>query len=323
MPVMPHGDYEIKAQWEPKNESSGVIFLLPYSDRMASLDILGKVRCAGLGDLNGVKSHINETKTTVNLTGGTIYEVFARVRFRDQRVHVQAKLDDQTIIDWEGKSAELNHHGYEPPNPPSMGIAVNYEPSVIHSLKLKMLSGQAKALRPATTVAETSPHTVDLLRLVDPPSGTAAGTWQLSDRTLVADTTPAARISLPYYPPQEYDYIVEFTVSRPTGCTALLMSRAGVPFTWSMNAGNPPRCRLEDIDGHSVIGNPCLRKYIFDPSKRHVCVVRVRTDAVTCRPRRAAPAADNSDAAKRDPMGCHSARRPFRHPSTLLRRCIP
>jgi len=49
-----------------------------------------------------------------------------------------------------------------------------------------------------------------------------------------------------------------------------------------MNAGRPPHARLEDIDGHSVIGNPTLRKVNFAPGKHYVSVVQVRNRGVNC-----------------------------------------
>ena len=131
-------------------------------------------------------------------------------------------------------------------------------------------------------VRESPTGWVDLLELADPARDTVAGVWTLQGGKLIADHTPAGRISFPYYPPQEYDFLAEFTLSQASGCTALLMSRDRVPFTWSMNAGGPPRCRLEDVNGHSVIGNPTRVAYAFEPGKRYISVVRVRRDSVTC-----------------------------------------
>src|SRR4030042_573736 len=68
----------------------------------------------------------------------------------------------------------------------------------------------------------------------------------------------------------EYDFLVEFTVAKPSACIAQLVSKGETPFTWSMNAGVPPRCRIEDINGHSVIGNPTRTPYNFEPGKRYV-----------------------------------------------------
>ena len=126
-------------------------------------------------------------------------------------------------------------------------------------------------------------QTIDLLKLVKPDRMAVEGQWQFRGTDLVVDKTPAARISLPYTPPLEYDFIVEYTLSDDSGCVAQLTSRNGVPFTWSMNAGRPARCRLEDIDGHSVIGNPTLQKHAFEAGKAYTSMVSVRDEGVICR----------------------------------------
>ncbi|MAE66798.1 MAG: hypothetical protein CMJ18_21220 [Phycisphaeraceae bacterium] len=135
----------------------------------------------------------------------------------------------------------------------------------------------------STTATESTGFArIDLLRSVQPGEMAVAGQWMFRGTELIADDSPAARIILPYRPPREYDFIVEYTLSKTSGCVAQLASREGVPFTWSMNAGRPARCRLEDIDGHSVIGNPTLRRLPFEAGKRYRSVVRVRDAGVTC-----------------------------------------
>ncbi|NQU25690.1 MAG: PEP-CTERM sorting domain-containing protein [Candidatus Nealsonbacteria bacterium] len=105
------------------------------------------------------------------------------------------------------------------------------------------------------------------------------------DGEIVNVGDPAARISFPYRPPLEYDYTVDFTLtsgSDPWHNIAQLASRGDVPFEFSTNAGTGHYSRLEDIDGHSVIGNPTLTRYTFVDGGRYTSVVRVRNDRVTC-----------------------------------------
>ena len=129
----------------------------------------------------------------------------------------------------------------------------------------------------------STPDWIDLLKLVDPVADAVAGKWTVMDGTLVSDGTDSARISFPYEPPAEYDYLIEFSVTDPLACTAQLVSKGEVPFTWSMNAGSPQRCRIEDINGHSVIGNPTRRVFCpFEVGKKHTSVVEVRNDCVRC-----------------------------------------
>jgi hypothetical protein len=60
IPIVPKGDYELRARWEPKDGQSSVAFIVPHGDRMASVEVLTSMGCAGLGDLNGVRPDVNE-----------------------------------------------------------------------------------------------------------------------------------------------------------------------------------------------------------------------------------------------------------------------
>lgn len=134
-------------------------------------------------------------------------------------------------------------------------------------------------------VSVASGATIDLISLVDLDRDVVYGNWQLVNGELIFDETPAARLSFPYRPSPEYDYTVEFTLthgSDPWGNIAQLVSHGDVPFTWSTNAGTGHYCRLEDINGHSVIGNPTLTPYTFVDGGRYTSTVRVRNDRVIC-----------------------------------------
>ncbi len=124
-------------------------------------------------------------------------------------------------------------------------------------------------------------RTVDLLKLPNPIYEVVAGRWEFISGALVVDDTPTARMSFPYYPPAEYDYIVTFVTTRPGGNIALLVSKGKTPFAWSLNTRGQI-ARLEDINEHSIISNPCLRKYVIEPWKQYTAQVRVRKTGVTC-----------------------------------------
>lgn len=135
-----------------------------------------------------------------------------------------------------------------------------------------------------TGTAQASAQTIDLISLVDLDRDVVKGNWQLVNDELIFQGS-AARLSFPYRPPLEYDYTVEFTItsgSNPWDNIAQLVSHGDVPFEWSTNAGTGHYSRLEDINGHSVIGNPTLTRYQFMDGGRYTSTVRVRNDRVVC-----------------------------------------
>ncbi len=134
----------------------------------------------------------------------------------------------------------------------------------------------------ATGTAAAGEHRiVNLLELSNPIHQVVAGRWEFISGSLVVDDTRAARMNFPYKPPAEYDYIVKFVTTRPGGNIAFLLSKGKVPFAWSLNTRGH-MARLEDIDGHSIINNPCLRRYVLEPWKHYTAEIRVRKSGVTC-----------------------------------------
>jgi hypothetical protein len=119
------------------------------------------------------------------------------------------------------------------------------------------------------------------LELSNPIHQVVAGRWELISGALLVDDTRAARMNFPYKPPAEYDYIVTFVTTKPDGNIAFLLSKGKIPFTWSLNTRGQ-MARLEDINGHSIINNPCLRKYVIKPWKHYTAEIRVRKSGVTC-----------------------------------------
>jgi hypothetical protein len=125
---------------------------------------------------------------------------------------------------------------------------------------------------------------IDLLSQVNLSQDVVNGNWQLVNGMLVdSDSTAYARLAFPYHPPLEYDYTVVFSLasgSNPWDNMAQFVSHGNVPFTFSTNAGTGHYSRLEDINGHSVIGNPTLTPYTFLSGVEYTSTVEVRNDHV-------------------------------------------
>jgi hypothetical protein len=112
-------------------------------------------------------------------------------------------------------------------------------------------------------------RTIDLLKLIDPERDAVVGTWTIAKDGLVSDTTPKARLAIPYRPPEEYDFIIEVTMPGPQASVHQLLSKAAAAFEWSMLGPGRKGVRLADIRGHAVIGNPTWRSYNFEADKRY------------------------------------------------------
>jgi RNA polymerase sigma factor (sigma-70 family) len=152
IPIVPKGNYELRVRWEPKSDDAGAFFILPHGDRMASFDILSAYGSAGLGDLNGVRSDVNETNKKVKVEGGKVYTVTVQVKYDDTQFHMLARIDGEVIVDWEGKRVEVSHEFFAPPRPASVGLAIANQSSTFHSVELRMLSGKLAPWQPSNNM---------------------------------------------------------------------------------------------------------------------------------------------------------------------------
>ena len=131
------------------------------------------------------------------------------------------------------------------------------------------------------TFAQFRTRTNDLLSISNPIYLIEAGNWAFLSKTLIADDTAAGRMAFPYYPPAEYNFVVEFMITRSNGNIAFLLSQGSVPFAWSLNTSGG-NARLEDYYGHSISGNPNIRYYPLTPYTIYKADMRIRTNSVTC-----------------------------------------
>lgn len=180
------------------------------------------------------------------------------------------------------------------------------------SVRVRMLSGTgtwvgpspgpstAPAISPPVLAGDTPPsasRALDLMPLVELPAAVVAGTWRRADAAgpsagggpaLVAETTGGQALwDVPYEPPVEYDFAIEFTPK--TGTVALIMPKrlpggGGTSFAWYMGLGDAhSTCGLERLHGLDATadGNPTRRTAPLAAGARHRAVVQVRNGSVT------------------------------------------
>jgi hypothetical protein len=127
---------------------------------------------------------------------------------------------------------------------------------------------------PAAQTTRTD-KVINLIPLIDPAVGAAAGTWRFENGDLVSDGSAPATLEIAYQPLGEYDFRIEFT---PEHVVQQHVSFAGTSFAWAMGVND--RCGFEYLDGKHMYDSPEARDGALAPGVRHVSVVRVRKDRV-------------------------------------------
>jgi len=127
---------------------------------------------------------------------------------------------------------------------------------------------------------------IDLLPLVDVKRDTITGEWSRDGADLFVkaakpDANGTPRLQLPYQPPEEYDFEIEFTPESGTHTVFQILSAYQRSFTWLMDAQLPSgnKVGIDYLDGLPVsrrIEGTILRPKFLTNGQRYRSVVEVR-----------------------------------------------
>ncbi|OHE82973.1 MAG: hypothetical protein A2107_11650 [Verrucomicrobia bacterium GWF2_62_7] len=93
----------------------------------------------------------------------------------------------------------------------------------------------------ATTLLFANPawsRTINLMSLIDPKRDAVKGEWRFQDRGLVSDNTTTARLQIPFQPPEEYDFRIEFVCLQRTQMVCQIFSQTGRAAMFVMGGGS-------------------------------------------------------------------------------------
>jgi hypothetical protein len=153
LPVRPIGDYEMEVEFTRTQGLNGPILNLPVGGRPVQFAMdSGATRFTALELVDRLPVDRDDNPTNnkeVRIDDNKRYKLVVRVQTQDDTAKIQADLDGKRILDWTGKCDRLSitpgwslgddsRPGLHP-----WGLDIRY-----HSVKLRMLSGEAKLVRP-------------------------------------------------------------------------------------------------------------------------------------------------------------------------------
>jgi hypothetical protein len=125
--------------------------------------------------------------------------------------------------------------------------------------------------RPSTVIVHPQ---IDLLALVDPARDAVQGAWTLENGRLVSDAGNASRLEIPYVPPEEYTFTVEFVRRSGNDAVNQIVPREGTVFVWQMGGGD------NTVFGISKT-TAVRRERCLENGKVYASTVEVRKDRLT------------------------------------------
>ncbi|MCX5675742.1 MAG: hypothetical protein NTX87_12110 [Planctomycetota bacterium] len=173
IPVMPQGSYELQVRFALAHAHGDVGIFLPAGAGSVMLQVDGS-GVSGLEYVNGSSAYSNGTGTNTTLAVNRIYTVDIRVTLTGDQAEILAALDSKPLLRWQGPQTALSP--YYAMDHRCLGLYAYYTTATFGSLRLKMLSGDARLYKPeppkpaapATTRPPRGPATSS------PPSGKSA-----------------------------------------------------------------------------------------------------------------------------------------------------
>jgi serine/threonine-protein kinase len=160
--------------------------------------------------------------------------------------------------------------------------AVSAAPAPTNPVPRRAKSARISAVDRAPEANEAAwQNSVSLLPLIEPERDTVRGEWVRDFDKLVGDRDAFATIEIPYRPPEEYDYRVEFTPAKHGNIGALHLAKAEHAFTFTFFGAGGALFGFESVKGDPLQGNPTAKRMVpVEAGKRYVVLVEVRNSEV-------------------------------------------
>jgi hypothetical protein len=124
-------------------------------------------------------------------------------------------------------------------------------------------------------------RTLSLIPHINLNTDVVRGKWELSGKILrCKDQNFAPRVQIRYEPPQEYDFIIQFSQPKLRhAITAMLPNRYGGTFLWKLGVRDGNDCQiLAEPSGPWYWRSPALIR----ANTKHTTIVQVRRNSIRC-----------------------------------------
>ncbi len=151
IPIAPQGSYELQVKFVRTSGDGEVVVIFPVGSARIKLGLnvwhgLG----SGLALINRKEAHKNETGVRPGtLVNGREYALHITVVAKGDQAQIAVRLDGKPYINWRGPQSALSLSSWWAlPKSGCLGLGTHESTVVFRSVRLKMLSGEARLLRP-------------------------------------------------------------------------------------------------------------------------------------------------------------------------------
>jgi hypothetical protein len=194
--------------------------------------------------------------------------------------HYSVELNGVPVNEYDSPDRPLRGHIGLQNHLPADPTAASFK-----NIRVKEL-GQAGRTSARDAAPDAAPaqknRSIDLLKLLDPATDAVSGNWTLEEGKLTCTPSPAARVELPYVPPEEYDFEVVLQRGATGNHLGMLCVVEGHRFGWFVGAIKNTTCGFALVDGKKLDRNVTTKvvDQWFVTGQTHTAIVKVRKDHV-------------------------------------------
>lgn len=247
VPAAPQGSYELKGRFVRTSENREVFVILPAGETAVAL-VLSKKD----GDSSALESIQGSSGAVVRpgaLENGREYALHAKVVLAGEQAEVTVNLDAEPYMAWKGSLSDLSvGKGLEVTEPGCFGLGVQSACVLWRSLRLKMLSGKVRPVRPkpkGKTIARN--QWVNVLAFVANKQGSSVSFYGNT------------RVILPVAPQGSYELQAVFMRRGGEGAVGFILPAGSTGVVLALSNDSGKRHELGMIDSKSASsGRPAV-----------------------------------------------------------------
>jgi hypothetical protein len=168
--------------------------------------------------------------------------------------------------------------------PPSVAAVASPAPTPAGASPTATVAAAPVISEPPVVAPPAVAHTVNLLKLIDPSRDTMTGNWKLTTGEfapqLSSDAGQHARLNIPYQPPEEYDFRVDFTRTGGDNCMAQMFTHQNpcclVLYGWKGTVSGFQQVKGVAADRNST----AVHELPTSNGQRHTSIIKVRKNAI-------------------------------------------
>ena len=151
IPVAPGGSYELQVKFVRTSGGDFAAVILPVGSARVALNLSGwRGAASGIDLINGKRAKDNEAAVKPGtLVNGREYTLDITVVAKGDQARIATRLDGQPYIAWSGSQSALSMLSYLAlPKSGCLGLGAYGSVVAFRSVRLRMLSGEARLVRP-------------------------------------------------------------------------------------------------------------------------------------------------------------------------------